>query len=1329
MDVPANYRAVEGSERRTAPGARRVGPADAGETARVVIRVRRPPGAPAAPDHEYWANTPPGRRQFLSRAELASKYAAAAADMEQVAGFARSKGLTVLEVHAARRTVAVSGTVAQLSDAFAVDLGQYTSEAGAAAGASGAGGETYRGREGAVHVPEDVAELVEGVFGLDNRRMARRSGGSGGPTGAVLTPIDIANLYNFPPIPGSISDQTIGVFEFNGGYTVDQATGRPSDIDSFIATLNATYNPPLSLSQIDVIPVPVVGGANVLAGTAANPSNSDGEVALDISTAGSVANGAPIGVYFAPFTELGWVEAILTAIFPDPPQPAPSVLSISWFNPEDQWTTSALQTLTGMFQQAAEAGITVFSASGDQGSSGGDVDGKAHVDYPYCDPWITACGGTQISDVTWTSATTASGFTENTWNEGTNANGSDVAITGGGISTVQDSSGNLIFGLPTWQQGFNVPPSINDNTTRGRGIPDIAGYANGYNLYLYGSPSNNWWGTSETAPLYAGLVARINATLGFNVGYLNPTLYALATSPSLFRDIQDDASNAFTFVVPNSSPAQLLTSPGYRSVAGWDACTGIGVLDGTRLIEALTVGAISPAFYFSVSQNNFGHDEVSNALTWPESFSVVLDGVAPSQVTQTPAFSGTFTEIPGLTIVPSSSVGPWPALELGGSADSLQRITYTYDVVFTQNSLSAFPVAGSSSQLSLTASAQTTASGLASPITTAQFELLGGADPYFVNVNQAFQNAPFLSQDLRVFTVIPGLDNTPVSGQGTPPVFSTTTVRSKYEAGAAFTYAQDLIGYLNQNYSDPGSADPFTTLLPLTGGLTGDSSVLPFTADPVNPQLGPYMNYNFAVARVRLAGAAGATADNVSVFFRLFLTASNDTDYQPATTYATGPQGSVAITPTVADLTDPSTIPFFATGNYQANDDYVPGGINNQSLKVTGNDGLWAYFGCYLNVYDTTNLIGTQKVNSLLTGTHHCLVAQISFTDTPITTGTSPLNSGQLAQRNLQVNTSDNPGPAETHRVPQTFDMRPSAPYEADAHDLLNLPDEVMIDWGNVPDGSRASIYWPQVSALDVIAQASKLYPTHELTASDAHTLNFACRGQTYIPVPAGSGTNFAGLLTVDLPQTVVAGQEFTAVVRRLTTKKPTVTAPPPQAPQTVVARRDPKPITNWRSVTGSFGVTIPVATPSQILPSDSNTLAIFKWRLSQMSPDNRWYPVLERYVGYVEDRIRGMGGKPGTIAPNPYGNIPLPTTVTPVHHRREHGETGKVEGLIYDRFGDFEGFLLETEAGHEQRFRSREAEIEELVRYAWRDRIVITVLADRDRPTSIILRRAPRPC
>jgi hypothetical protein len=50
---------------------------------------------------------------------------------------------------------------------------------------------------------------------------------------------------------------------------------------------------------------------------------------------------------------------------------------------------------------------------------------------------------------------------------------------------------------------------------------------------------------------------------------------------------------------------------------------------------------------------------------------------------------------------------------------------------------------------------------------------------------------------------------------------------------------------------------------------------------------------------------------------------------------------------------------------------------------------------------------------------------------------------------------------------------------------------------------------------------------------------------------------------------------------------------------------------------------------------------------------------------------------------------------------------------VVYDRFGDFAGFHLRDEEGRERRYRAREAEIERLVLEAWRDRWVVTVVAD----------------
>jgi len=165
-EIPAGYRRLEGSERRPAAGAHRVGPADHNETLSVSVYVRPRPDAPPLPDLEHWMTPQPGRRQFLSQEELASRHGAAQADLDKVAAFARANGLKVVETNAARRLVVLSGTVAQMNKAFAVDLGRYESPE-----------ETYRGREGHIHLPNDLAGIVEGAFGLDNRRVARPHAG------------------------------------------------------------------------------------------------------------------------------------------------------------------------------------------------------------------------------------------------------------------------------------------------------------------------------------------------------------------------------------------------------------------------------------------------------------------------------------------------------------------------------------------------------------------------------------------------------------------------------------------------------------------------------------------------------------------------------------------------------------------------------------------------------------------------------------------------------------------------------------------------------------------------------------------------------------------------------------------------------------------------------------------------------------------------------------------------------------------------------------------------------------------------------------------------
>jgi hypothetical protein len=297
--------------------------------------------------------------------------------------------------------------------------------------------------------------------------------------------------------------------------------------------------------------------------------NSDVEVALDIDVAGSSAPGASIAVYFAPWSEQGWVDVVTTAVHDNVNKP--SVISISWGWPEKEtidgltWSQQAIDAVSTTFQEGALLGVTILAASGDHGSDCGINDHKAHVLYPASDPFVTACGGTSISNVN------GSSFTETTWNDN-----DGLWMTGGGISD--------IFPVPSWQGWVNLPGSANDGH-KGRGIPDIAGNADGasgYDLIVNGAHTGAVGGTSATAPLYAGLVALLNSGLGEPVGYLNPTIYAFPAA-FVYRDISDNVSNARG------------GAPGYKAGAGWDACTGLGVANGGAVLEALDEIGLPPA--------------------------------------------------------------------------------------------------------------------------------------------------------------------------------------------------------------------------------------------------------------------------------------------------------------------------------------------------------------------------------------------------------------------------------------------------------------------------------------------------------------------------------------------------------------------------------------------------------------------------------------------------------------------------------------------------------------------------------------------------------------
>ncbi len=502
--------AVAGSNKLVHPG-ETTGKINRKEAIEVTVRIRR--------KRSIESKLRSGEQ--VSHSNYEKQFGASKKDTDKVEAFAQEYHLSTVDADLARRSVILRGTIADMEAAFGVTLSGATDEAG----------NNIRVRQGEIFVPVALKDIVEGVFGLDNRPVARamfrisqRNGQivSHAAAPQAFTPDQLANIYGFPAGFNG-KGQTIAILELGGGF-------RTKDI--------TTYFKGLGIKKPAVKAISVDGGKN----SPSNANSADGEVMLDIEVAGAVAPGANIVVYFCPNTDQGFLDGITQAVHDSANKP--SVLSISWGSAEVNWTQQSLTSFNEAFKAAAVLGVTICIASGDSGSSDSVTDGNVHVDFPASSPYVLGCGGTSLT----TNNNTVS--SETVWHD------SSSSASGGGVSD--------FFALPDYQVNANVPLSLNTQF-KGRGVPDVAGDADpntGYKVLVDGQQMVIG-GTSAVAPLMAGLIARINQQKGKWVGFINPTLYS---TPSLCRDIT---------VGDNKTTS---ANTGYTAGPGWDACSGLGVL-------------------------------------------------------------------------------------------------------------------------------------------------------------------------------------------------------------------------------------------------------------------------------------------------------------------------------------------------------------------------------------------------------------------------------------------------------------------------------------------------------------------------------------------------------------------------------------------------------------------------------------------------------------------------------------------------------------------------------------------------------------------------------
>jgi kumamolisin len=536
---------VAGSERWPRSADELVGPADVSSELEEGVTVYLREKTPIDEVELYRAAAQlPRERPPVDRDAFLQAHSARDKDLAAATSYFEGAGLRV-ETDAPRRAIVLHGTVGQFQDAFAVQL-QTHRDAGSA--------RHYLGHTGPLRLPAKLAAAVVGVFGLDGRRqarprlVARRTGAtvvsSAELAARCFSATEIASYYRFPAGASGLG-QTIAVLEFGGGFL-------DSDLDAYFEALG--------MATPRICAVGVAGAQNEPSGPEAGESN--GEVALDIEVLGAIAPDATIVVYFAPFTERGWVDAITTAIHST--EHPPDVISISWgFTEGEQiWTTAALEVVNGALKEAAALNVTVLAASGDDGTADEQTDGRLHVDFPASSPFITGVGGTSLRYA-------AFGGAEVVWNNGPRGDGGGAG--GGGVSR--------FFARPPYQDRVQVPPS--PSATGGRGVPDLSANADpnsGYEVFVEG----RWvcvGGTSAAAPLWAGLIVRLNERLGSNIGFLNPLLYEHLGPTQALRDVTVGTND------------QSGRGGPYHAHIGWDAASGWGTPDGERLLNALLTPA------------------------------------------------------------------------------------------------------------------------------------------------------------------------------------------------------------------------------------------------------------------------------------------------------------------------------------------------------------------------------------------------------------------------------------------------------------------------------------------------------------------------------------------------------------------------------------------------------------------------------------------------------------------------------------------------------------------------------------------------------------------
>ena len=569
--------------------------------------------------------------QFLSVKEFTERFGPAQKDYDAVISFAKTNGLTVTNTAPNRMIVDVMGPVANIEQAFHVNMGVYQ----------------HPTEDRTFYAPDreptaDLPFALWHITGLDNFSIPRPaslrrdpearvvSTGSG-PYGYYLGSDMRAAYYG---VTGSTaltgSGQSVGLLEF-AGYNI-------VDVDAYFSAVGQT------------ISVPVVGVSTD--GTSLSCIYADGcddtEQVMDIEQAISMAPGMDQVLVYVASSDASMLNRMAS-------DNIAKSLSCSW-----AWYPDDPSSDEPYFKEFSAQGQNFFVASGDYGS----YPSSEPFYYPAEDPYITAVGGTDLT----TNGAGGPWYSESAWSD-----------SGGGISP--DG-----LPVPSYQQTPGIITTANGGSTTYRNIPDVAAEANFDNYVCSdGICEGGWGGTSFAAPRWAAYMALVNQQSVKNgkstLGFINPAIYSIGLGPNYntaFHDITSGSNGEYSAVV------------GYDLVTGWGSPNGTGLINallgtpqatGSLTVTISPAGAVSAGAMWQVDGGSWHATgaTVSNLSVGSHTvaFNTIAGWTTPSSQTvnvssnQTTYTTGTYVQLTGsltVTISPAGAVSAGAMWQVDGGS-------------------------------------------------------------------------------------------------------------------------------------------------------------------------------------------------------------------------------------------------------------------------------------------------------------------------------------------------------------------------------------------------------------------------------------------------------------------------------------------------------------------------------------------------------------------------------------------------------------------------------------------------------------------------------------